>query len=403
MEIVMANSLLTIDMITNETLRVLHQKLNFIGTINRAYDDSYAKTGAKIGSDLRIRLPNQYTVRTGKVLDAQHQDETQVTLQVASQKGVDMVFDSAELALDIDRFSERYITPAASVLASHIEADAMSMYKDVYNQANQSTLTAALDIDTILEAKRLLDESLAPVDELRVANLCARQTVNLVSGLKGLFHDSSAISKQYREGEMGKTAGFTFYQNSLWTRHTSGSDDGNDYTVNGATESGSAITVATGTGTFLKGDIITFAGCYRVHPETKASSGELQQFTVTADYVGGAGDVSISPAIVISGAKQNVSGYPTNGGTVTKVGGVSKAYDLGLTYHKDAFTFATADLPMPSGVDMATRKVLDGLSLRIIRDYDINNDQMPMRLDILYGYKAIRPQLAARLASKSDA
>lgn len=348
-------------------------------------------------------MPNQYTVRSGRVLDAQHQSEEQVTLQVTSQKGVDMVFDSSELALDIDRFSERYITPAASVLAANVEADALSMYKDVYNQANQGTLTAALDIDTILEAKRLLDESLAPVDENRIANLCSRQTSNLVSGLKGLFHDASAISKQYREGEMGKTAGFTFYQNTLLQRHTSGSDDGNDYAVNGATESGAAVTLKNGTGTLLKGDIITFAGCYRVHPETKASTGELQQFTVTANFPGGAGDVSISPSIIISGAKQNVSGYPTDSGTVTKVGGVSKAYDLGLTYHKDAFTFATADLPMPSGVDMATRKVLDGISMRIVRAYDINNDQMPMRLDLLYGYKTIRPQLACRLASKSDA
>ena len=399
----MATSLLTIDMLTNETLRVLHQKLNFIGTINRAYDDSFAKSGAKIGSDLRIRLPNQYTVRSGRVLDAQHQSEEQVTLQVTSQKGVDMVFDSSELALDIDRFSERYITPAASVLAANIESDALSMYKDVYNQANQSTLTAALDIDTVLEAKRLLDDNLTPMDENRVANLCSRQTVGLVSALKTLYHDASAISQQYRDGQMGKTAGFTFYQNSLLQRHTSGSDDGNDYAVDGAAEDGATITIKTGTGTLLKGDIITFAGCYRVHPETKVSTGELQQFTVTTSTGANATSVAISPSIIISGAKQNVSGYPTDSGTVTKVGGVSKAYDLGLTYHKDAFTFATADLPMPSGVDMATRKVLDGISMRIVRAYDINNDQMPMRLDILYGYKTIRPQLACRIASKSDA
>jgi hypothetical protein len=403
MEAKLANTLLNPDMITNETLRILHQKLNFIGTINRAYDDSFAKSGAKIGSDLRIRLPNQYTVTDGAVLSVQETTEENVTLQVTTQKHVGMRFSSEELTLDIDRFSERYIEPAASVLAAKIEADAMSMYKDVYNQSNQGTLTAALDIDTVLEAKRLLDESLAPNSPVRTANLCPRQAVNLVSGLKGLFHDSTQISKQYLEGEMGTTAGFKFVQNSLWQRHTSGSDDGNDYTVNGATESGSAVTVATGTGTFLKGDIITFAGCFRVHPETKASSGELQQFTVTADYVGGAGDVSISPSIVISGAKQNVSGYPTNGGTVTKVGGVSKAYDLGMTYHKDAFTFATADLVMPSGVDFSSRKVLDGISLRVVRQYDINNDNLPCRIDVLYGYKTIRPQLACRLASKSDA
>lgn len=400
----MANSLLTIDMITNETLRVLHQKSNFIGSINRAYDDSFAKSGAKIGSDLRIRLPNQYTVRSGRVMDVQQQDEQQVTLQVTNQKGVDMAFDSSELTLDIDRFSERYIVPAVSVLAANVEYDAISMYKDVYQQVSPaSALTANLDLLTVLNGKGKLDDSLTPMDDNRSVNIGSLQTVTLINELKALFHSSDAIEKQYREGEMGKTAGATWFQNSLWPRHTSGSDDGNDYRVNGATESGATITINTGTGTLLKGDILTFAGCYSVHPETKQSTGSLQQFTVTTSTGANATSVAISPSIVVSGARQNVSDYPDNTGVVTKVGGVSKAYNVGMFYHKDAFTFATADLIMPSGVDMAARKVMDGISMRCVRQYDINNDLMPMRIDILYGYKTIRPQLACRLASNSDA
>ncbi len=402
----MANTLLTIDMITNETLRVLHQKSNFIGSINRAYDSSFAKSGAKIGSDLRIRLPNQYTVRSGRTLDAQFQDEQQVTLQVTNQKGVDMVFDSSELTLDIDRFSERYITPAVSVLAANIESDAISMYKDVYQQVQPaSALTASLDLLTVLKGKAALDDSLAPMDDMRAVNIGSLQTITLINELKALFHSSDAIEKQYRDGEMGKTAGATWFQNSLWPRHTSGSDDGTgDYVTNSATaQTGSTILVTTGTGTLLKGDIVTIAGVYSVHPETKASTGNLQQFTIVTSTGANATEITISPAIVASGARQNVTNGAANTQAVTKVGGASKAYNVGMFYHKDAFTFATADLIMPSGVDMASRKVLDGISMRLVRQYDINNDQMPMRIDILYGYKTIRAQLAARLASNSDA
>jgi hypothetical protein len=35
--------------------------------------------------------------------------------------------------------------------------------------------------------------------------------------------------------------------------------------------------------------------------------------------------------------------------------------------------------------------------MRIVRQYDINNDNIPCRLDVLYGYKTIRPELACRL------
>jgi hypothetical protein len=137
-----------------------------------------------------------------------------------------------------------------------------------------------------------------------------------------------------------------------------------------------------------------------VHPETKADTGALQQFVVTADYAGGAGTISVSPAVYTSGGMQNVtsSGIP-NGAAVTKVGGASAVYKPSVVFHQDAFAFATADLIMPKGVDFAAREVYDGISMRIVRAYDINNDALPCRIDVLYGYKTIRPQLACRILS----
>ena len=394
----MPNPILTPTAVTREALRVLHQKCNFIGNINRQYDDSFAKSGAKIGDSLKVRLPNQYTVRTGATLSAQDTVESSTTLQVATQKGVDLNFTSVDLTLSLDDFSKRILEPAMSVLAANIEADALSMALDVYNGINN--VGSALTFKKVLEGRKVLQDNLAPSDGDRNVILNTQDNVDMVDALKGLFQDSSSIGKQYREGLLGRTGGFDFYENTLISNQTTGtSASATGYTVNGASQTGSTVVVATGSNTFKRGDIVTFAGCVRVHPETKQSTGDLQQFVVTADYAGGAGSLAISPAIVTSGGRQNVAASPTNGGAVVKVGGASAVYKPSLAFHKDAFTFATADLVMPGGVDFAAREVMDGISMRIVRQYDINNDKFPARLDVLYGYKTLRAELAARLLS----
>ncbi len=397
----MANTLLTPQIITREALRILHQKLNFIGNINRQYDDSFANSGAKIGDTLSIRLPNQYTVRTGKTLSTQDTTENKVPLQVATQKGVDVNFSSAELTMSLDDFSTRILEPAMSVLAANLEADAFSMALDVYIAVNN--IGSAVTFKNIMTGRKLLNDNLAPIDNNRTCILNTTDQVDLIDALKGLFHDSSNISKQYKEGIMGRTGGFDFYENTLIPTQTTGTAlSATTYTVNGAvtTNGSSTVTVATGATTFKKGDIITFSGCNRVHPETKVDTGALQQFVVTADYAGGAGNLAISPAIYTSTGMQNVlaTGIP-NGATVTKVGGASAVYKPSLVFHKDAFAFATADLIMPKGVDFSAREVYDGISMRIVRAYDINNDNLPCRIDVLYGYKTLRAQLAARILS----
>lgn len=398
----MANSILTPTAVTREALRILHQKLNFIGSINRQYDDSFAKTGAKIGDSLKVRLPNEYTVRTGATLAAQDTAELSTTLQVATQKGVDVTFTSAELTLSLDDFSKRILQPAMSVLAATLEADALTMALDVYNNVNN--VGSAITFNKVMSARKVLNDNLAPTDDSRTILLNTQDNVDLVDGLKGLFQDSTSISKQYRDGAMGRTGGFDFYENTLLANQTTGTALATTtYTINGAvTANGSAAaTVATGATTFKKGDIFTVVGCNRVHPETKADTGVLQQFVVAADYAGGAGSLTFAPAIYTSTGRQNVTagGLP-NGAAITKIGGASAIYKPSLAYHKDAFTFATADLIDVSEYGAwGSRQVMDGVSMRIARQYNINSDTLPCRIDVLYGYKTIRAQLAARILS----
>ena len=391
----MPNTLLTPDQITREALRVLHQKLTFVGSINRAYDNSFAQSGAKIGDTLRIRLPNQYTVRTGANLSAQDTVEQNTTLQVATQRGVDLSFTSVDLTMDLDDFSRRIIQPAMAVLSASIEADALqTMTRDVYQAVNG--IGSAITFKRVLEGRKRLQDSLAP-DGDRTALLNTLDNVDLVDALKGLFQSSEQIKKQYREGVMGETGGFEFAETTHFTTQSRGTAN-TGYLSNSATaQTGSSIAVDTGTGTINAGEIITFGGVFEVHPETKVSTGRLQQFVVTENYAGGSGNIQISPAIVATGGRQNVSNGVADNQAVTVLGTSGTAYGQSLVYHKDAFTFATADLVLPQGVDMASRQVYDGISMRMVRQYNISDDTFPVRLDVLYGYRTIRPQLAARI------
>ena len=394
------NSILTPTAVTRKALQILHQKLNFIGAMNRQYDDSFAKSGAKIGDSLKIRLPNQFTVRSGAALSAQNTTETSTTLTVSQQKGVDVEFTSAELTLSMDDFAQRILEPAMAVLAANIEADAFSMVNDVYNVVNNTGSPSPMTLKALLQGHKVLTDNLAPSSGRKLI-LNTQDNLDLVDSLKTLFQDSTEIAKQYREGMVGRTAGFgEIYENTLIPTHTTGTAAATSgYLVNGGSQTGSTLTVDTGTTTFLVGDVITIAGVYRVHPETKVSTSELQQFVVTANSGTSATSLAISPAIVTSGGAQNVSGSPADNAAISKIGGNGTVYKPSLAFHENAFTFATADLVMPQGVDFAAREVYDGISMRIVRQYAISTDTMPCRIDVLYGYKTIRPQIACQILS----
>lgn len=404
----MTQTLLTPTAVTREALRILHQKLNFVGSVDRQYDDRFAKKGAKIGTSLLIRKPNKFTVRTGRAMNVQDIAETSETLTVATQKGVDVNFTSVELTMSLDDFSKRVLQPAMSVLAANIEADAMSMYKDVYNQVNN--LTAPVSFRKIMEAKKILTDNLAPEDN-RACSLNTTDMVDLVDANKGLFNPAGSLSSDFRQGRIGgQLAGFQdFYENTLWSGvgHTTGSAAGDatgtvtasPYVLSGSHDAVSAITATAGAaGTLLDGDIIVISGLYRVHPETKGTTTTLQQFVVTTSVTSSATSIPISPAIVASGANQNVATVGASGAAIYKVGATSDAHGLSMAYHKEAFVFATADLILPDGVHFAAREVMDGISMRIIQQYTASDDTMPCRMDVLYGYKAVRPELACRIA-----
>jgi hypothetical protein len=399
-----ANTLLSPTIITREALRILHAKLNFVSNINKQYDSQYANSGAspsgKIGPSLTIRNPNQYVVRDGWNLDVQDTAETSQVLTVSKVKGVDLTFSQQERTLTIDEFGKRYLEPAMSVLATAIEADALSMILDVYNAVDDSANSFSyLDF---ANGRKLLNQYLAP-DTGRCGVLTSGHVVSFLDAIKGFFNPQESVSKPYLTGKIGKVNGFDTYENTVLNPFQSGTAAAvTGYLVNGAGQSGAAITVDTGVNTFKKGDIITFPGVNAVDPETKADRGFVQQFVLTADYAGGAGNIAISPAIVLTGAAQNVSAGPADNAAISKVGGGASAlYSQSVLFHPDAFTFVTADLVDVSKYGAwGSRQVMDGISMSIAQQYNISNATIPCRIDVLYGYKTLRPQLATRIIAK---
>lgn len=398
----MANTLLSPTIITREALRILHANLNFVGNCDKQYDSQFANSGAspsgKIGPSLTIRMPNQYTVRTGANLSTQDTVETSQVLTVSTQKGVDTVFSTQDLTLTIDEFSKRYLQPAMSVLATNIEADALSMWKDVYNAVDDNAAT--FSYKDFANGRKLLNQYLAP-DTDRCATLTSGHVVSFLDAIKGFFNPQESVSKPYLTGKIGKVNGFDTYENTVVNPFQSGSAAAaTGYTATLVSGTGTA-TMAVGATTFKKGDIVTFSTVNAVDPETKADRGFLQQFVVTADYAGGAGAMSISPTPVTAGATQNVTNIGA-GLTVAKIGGGANAlYNQSLVFHREAFAFVSADLIDVSKFGAwGARQVMDGISMRIARQYDISTDTIPCRIDVLYGYKTLRPQLAARIIAQ---
>jgi len=398
-----ANSLLTIDMITRKALEILENNLVITRTVNRQYDDSFAVEGAKIGSTLRIRLPDRALVTDGAALQVQDDNEQFTTLTVSSQKHIGVNFTSAELTMQLDDFAERVLKPRISQLASSIDADVANSYKSVFQSVGTPGTTPATSL-VLLQAQQKLNES-AAVMSPRYATVNPAANAGLVEGLKGLFNPVNTISRQFKNGLMGEgVLGLEEINMSQSIKqHTTGSRTGAHTVTTTVSTQGQATINITGTGsqTIAAGDVFTIASVFAVNPQTRESTGSLQQFVVTEANTASGGaytSVKISPAIYTSSnALATVDSFPQSSAVVTFLGSASTQYPQNLVYHKDAISFATADLLLPQGVDMASRQVHNGISMRVVRQYDINNDRLPCRIDVLYGFSTIRPPMAVRM------
>ena len=408
----MPNTNLTIDWIGNEALRLAHEKAAFIGTINREFDDSF-QPGR--GSAIRIRIPSQYTQTTGRVIDVQDGVEQSTSITVATQNSIGLRYNSQEFAQDLVNFQKLHLEPAMAQLVSYIDGACLSSCTaQTWNQVG----TPGTAISTLIAAgaaRAKLNQFLAPKDQNRRIQLDSVTMGGMVAGVAAYFNPSGAISEQYREGLVARTAMADYYENErIWNMANPAATNMSTW-ISTFTMAEGAVSFTVSSLTFIPvvGQVFTVGhastnGMFSVHPETKAAYSNLQQFVVTsptASTAGAQSTISFSPAIRITGARKNVGRADGSDILVSSLtsmmirfeGGPSTTYPLALMYHKDAFTFATASLPLMDDAIRCVVKTYDGISLRVWEASDIRNDERLTRIDILWGVAAIRPQWACRL------
>lgn len=402
----MANSLLTINMITREAVRLWKNSNSFIQNIDTQYDSSFANTGAKIGTSLRIRLPNDFTVTTGPAASVQDTAEQSTTLALATQKHVDVSYSSVDRTMSLDDFSRRILAPMVNNLAGAVAADVMSgvdggvcnfvanvdSANNVLNPTASTWLAAGASLDLNSGVRRNRKIVMDPLTQART-----------VASLAGLFNPVERISDQYDSGEMYKALGFDWFMDQTVLKHTVGTFSAG--TVNGGGQTGLTITTNATTGTLVKGDIITFASVNAVNRITKTTTGQLRQFVVTAAAANAATSISIYPALIpfqqpgnVPVQYQTVDVSPANSAAISLVANASATYRANVAYQPEAVTMATADLELPKGVHEAARESFDGVAMRMVSAYNIQTDQFITRLDVLYGYLWVRPEWAVIIA-----
>jgi hypothetical protein len=415
----MANTLLTISKITNEALMVLENSLTFTSEVERNYDDQFAVVGAKIGNTLNVRRPGRFIGTTGPALNVEDFNETSVPVTLSTQFHVDTQFSTQDLALSLDMFSDRVLKPAIAAIANKIDRDGLVMAKN--NTANivGTAGTPPSSLLTFLNAGAYLDAEGAPRDGQRSCIIEPFTSATIVDGLKGLFVPNATISRQYQKGLMGTdSAGMDWKMDQNVVNQTFGSystatlacatTTATGFLTTGwASTSTIAITATTAVAPLKQGDVIQIANVFAVNPQNRQAYGsnKLRNFVVQADVTvatSGTTSVIVSPAVISAGQFQNVSVASTSAtATVTPFNNTGVVSPQNIVMHKNAFTMACADLELPDGVHFAGRasdKQL-GLSIRVVRQYTINNDSIPTRLDVLYGWAPLYPELACRVAA----
>lgn len=410
----MANTYLTIDMITKEAVRLFKNSNMFIKNIDTQYDSQFARDGAKIGDTLRIRLPSDFIVTEGPAMQLQSNTQQYTTLTVSSQLNVATPYTTAERTMSIDNYSELVMAPMVNNLAGKVALDIMlgseggvcNFVSNVDGNGNIITPT----MDQFLEANAVLDNNSANQMDRRIVN-SPNTDARTTAGLAGLLNPTPEISSQFRSGMMKSGLGYDrWFRDQTVITHTSGTYNGAATVAGGNQTTGTGggnIIVSAISGTLRKGDIITFEGVNAVNRITKQSMGTLRQFVVTADVGNGAISIPVYPGLIPAGPNgadqqyQTVDASPLNGASVKMVTKAGEVYRKSIAYTQKAVTMASADIVLPRrAIEEGARASYDGLSMRIITDYLPQSDQLATRLDILFGKKYIRPEWLCTVADR---
>lgn len=392
-----SETLLTPQIITQETLLILENNLVAAALVNRQFENQFVK----IGTSLTIRKPNRFKVSNGPALQLQDIAEPSTSITINLQRHVDFQFTDQELELIVEEFSERYCKPAAAELANDLDYNVLTNFNQVFNEVGTPGVVPAT-FQSLANVGQRMDEMGVPQDGRKLI-LNPAAYWSLANAFTALFVQS--VAEPALKGFLAKIANFEIYEDQNIQSQTVGAYAGTGV-VNGAGQTGSSLVTNgwTGniTGLLNVGDVFTLAGVNAVNPKNRQSTGSLANFVVTAKAnsdSGGNSTIQFYPPLTTTGAYQTVTGSPANGAAITVKGTATNTYAQNIAFVRDAFGLVTVPLPVPRGVDWGSREMYRGISMRIIRAYDITNDVFPTRMDLLYGTTTYYPELANRLTN----
>lgn len=400
----MANTPVTSSIVARDTLAILKNQCVFAGACNRDWEADYEgamSRGYAPGQTINIKKPSRYTYRAGRVAVPQGSVESTVPL-VLSQGGCDLSFTSVERTVSFTASSiQDKIEAAVASVVNEIDRQGLALaHYTAFNTLNGAGALPTSQANALLAVTAMnqrLDEMGAPRDKRRTLISNPALNGSMIQGFAGLFNNPGKISKQFDTGMMVDSLGCAYSMGQNVDRHSNGA--GTASNVNGANQTGASITVAaTGAGTITKGTVITFVGCNAVNPQNRTDTGTLMNFVITADVAQGATSLPISPAIVTSGAYQNVTASPTNTQAFVILGAASTGYGTNVMVHKNAYTLAMVPMWKPEagmGAKVSQRSE-DGFTVKVTDFYDGMNDNGLMRIDVLFGWAATYPELAVK-------
>lgn len=402
----MANAIITPSIIAKEAIMQLENNMVMGNNVHREYKKEFVK----VGDTVNVRMPVDFTVTDGATRSNQDVVEKNSNIVIDQRKHVSWKFSTQDLTLAVEEYSERYIKPAMIRLANTVDASLASLYKKVYHAAGTAG-TPPATFAAVAAAAQKMDEVAVPDDGQRKLILNPAAHWSLADGLKGVYNQKR-VEDFIGRGYLGTIANYDIFGDQNIKSHTKGTATGTPL-VNGGAQNVTYASLTSGssfwqsnlitdgwtisiTGILKAGDVFTIAGVFAVNPISKESTGALQQFTVISDVNSdgtGNATLAVSPPIISSGVHQTVSAAPADNAAITVVA----SHAANLAFHKNAFALCMCPLELPDSAVFKARESHNGMSVRVVKDYDIDSDEEIIRLDILYGVKAVDPRLAVRL------
>jgi len=368
----MGNTLITPTQVANEALAILRSNLVYKNLVHTDFSPEFIP---KVGATVNVRVPASLTAQDfvqGTNASAQDVTETYVPVVLNRHKDVTVALTTQDKTLKIRDFAKQIIEPAVIPIAEAIDTDiAVKLYEKAASSVSGNS--SSTDLTDIAGLVKKLDINKAPTGQrslvvgpehkyryIKLPNL----SYNMNAG------DDSAL----RRADMGDVYGLRSYMSQLTpasSADTPGTLAAATYNVaSGDTDKVDIAAASIAEGTYEIGDGFIY-------------NGTIYRFTTNGALTSNAAaNIATSPA------------FPAN---VASIAAVVLPASSSLAFHRNALALATRTLELPEGAAKSAIANFEGISIRVVYDYDWKSKSDIISFDVLYGVKELRTGLIAKL------